>query len=48
VGDGLVGHGLVGGHQVFEFFKPVEDDVDSGWLSFIFVCCLDHQKPLTV
>jgi hypothetical protein len=48
VGDGLVGHGLVGVHQAFEFFKPVEDDVASGWLSFIFVCCLDHQKPLTV
>ncbi len=30
VGNGLVDHGLVGRHQAFEFFKPVEDDVDLG------------------
>jgi len=22
---------LIGGHQAFEFFKPVEDDVDLGF-----------------
>ncbi len=28
VADGLAEHGSVGRHQAFEFFKPVEDDVD--------------------
>ena len=32
VGDGLADHGLVGRYEAFEFFKPVEDDVDSGLL----------------
>jgi hypothetical protein len=26
--DSLTNHGSVGRHQVFEFLKPVEDDVD--------------------
>ena len=26
VGDGLVDHELVGRHQAFEFFEPVEDE----------------------
>jgi hypothetical protein len=30
---------------VFEFFKPVEDDVDLGWLSLFF---RDHQESLAV
>jgi len=34
-------------HQAFEFFKPVEDDVDLACPSFLLYC-LDHQKPLAV
>ncbi len=29
VRDGLTDHGLVGWNNAFEFFGPVEDDVDS-------------------
>jgi len=36
--------GLVGGHQVFEFFKPVEDDVDLGWV----IVLLNHHETLSV
>jgi len=36
---------LVGRHQAFEFFKPVEDDVDLALLSPLF---LDHQESLPV
>ena len=32
-------------HQAFEFFKPVEDDVDLG---FLLLFLLDHQKALSV
>ncbi len=35
-------------HQAFEFFKPVEDDVDLGLLPLLFFCCLDHQKSLPI
>ncbi len=31
-------------HQAFEFFKPVEDDVDLAWALFF----LDHQESLAV
>ncbi len=39
---------LVSRHQAFEFFSPVEDDVDLVLLSPLFFYCLDHQKPLAV
>ena len=32
-------------HQAFEFFKPVEDDVDLGRSRFLH---LDHHEPLAV
>jgi len=38
-------------HQAFEFFKPVEDDVDLGPSSLsqvVKVCRKDHYKPFTV
>jgi hypothetical protein len=34
---------LMGRHQAFEIFKPVENDVDLG-----YPLCPDHQKPLSV
>ena len=36
----------VGRHQPFEFFRPVEDDVDSAQ----FLCCafLHHQEALPI
>ncbi len=37
----------VGRHQAFEFFKPVEDDVDLSRPSFLLYC-LDHHEPLAV
>ena len=30
VRDGLADHGLIGGNQTFQLFKPVEDDVELG------------------
>ena len=44
VGDGLADHGLVGRHQPFEFFKPVEDDVDFG-LSGFLLTSFGHKEP---
>jgi len=36
-------------HQAFEFFKPVEDDVDLGRGPLTFVTgFLNHQKPLAI
>jgi len=32
-------------HQAFEFFKPVEDEVDLVLLPLLF---LDHQEPLPI
>ncbi len=40
----MADHGLVGGGEAFEFFKPVEDDVDVG----PFLIWLHHQEPLAV
>ncbi len=36
----------VGRHQAFEFFKPVEDDVDLAGLAAFY--WFDHQKALAV
>ncbi len=40
------GVNLIGRRQAFEFFKPVEDDVDWG----LFLCCIffHHQEPVPV
>jgi len=39
---------LPGRHQAFEFFKPVEDDVDLACLPFLFVRFFDHQESLPI
>jgi len=47
VGDGLVDHGLVGWSEAFEFFKPVEDDVDLARL-LLLPAFLNHHEPPSV
>jgi len=34
---------LIGGHQVFEVVKPVEDDVDLAWFLFFFI---NHEESV--